>query len=132
MARSRYDTDPGSRNDQPAESDGGGATAAEAPAVWAPWRARAACRDRVQRPEDDLWFAPTAVRGRSEPDLVAQARLRAAKRVCAGCSVRGECLAFGLATGQRHGIWGGLDEAELTVLRRAGRAVASVRGEAGA
>jgi WhiB family redox-sensing transcriptional regulator len=33
--------------------------------------------------------------------------IAAAKRVCAGCPVRAECLAYALAHDERHGIWGG-------------------------
>jgi len=36
----------------------------------------------------------------------------AAKRVCAGCPVRSECLAEALARRERFGIWGGLSERE--------------------
>jgi WhiB family redox-sensing transcriptional regulator len=46
---------------------------------------------------------------------------REAKRVCAGCSVRTECLEAALANDERFGIWGGLSERErrrLRVMRR--------------
>jgi hypothetical protein len=36
--------------------------------------------------------------------------------------VRGECLAFALATRQLHGIWGGTSPEERTVLRNKARA----------
>ena len=32
-----------------------------------------------------------------------------AKAICAGCQVRGACLARALANGERHGVWGGVD-----------------------
>jgi WhiB family redox-sensing transcriptional regulator len=35
---------------------------------------------------------------------------REAKRVCAGCPVRAECLRYSLATREEFGVWGGLDE----------------------
>ncbi len=35
-----------------------------------------------------------------------------AKSICAGCPYRAPCLAFALASGQVHGIWGGLTEDE--------------------
>lgn len=37
---------------------------------------------------------------------------RDAKRVCASCDVRNQCLAYALETKQRFGIWGGLSERE--------------------
>jgi WhiB family redox-sensing transcriptional regulator len=43
---------------------------------------------------------------------------RDAKRVCAGCPVRAECLEFALASDERFGIWGGLSERERRRLRQ--------------
>lgn len=45
---------------------------------------------------------------------------REAKRICAACPVRDECLEFALANDERFGIWGGLSERER---RRAKRVV---------
>jgi WhiB family redox-sensing transcriptional regulator len=39
-----------------------------------------------------------------------------AKRVCAGCPVRSECLAEALGRGERFGVWGGLSERERRVM----------------
>ena len=43
---------------------------------------------------------------------------RDAKRVCAGCPVRMECLEYALGNDERFGIWGGLSERERRRLRR--------------
>lgn len=43
---------------------------------------------------------------------------REAKRICAGCEVRAECLEFALAHDERFGIWGGLSERERRRLKR--------------
>jgi WhiB family redox-sensing transcriptional regulator len=43
---------------------------------------------------------------------------REAKRICAGCDVRAECLEYALAHDERFGIWGGLSERERRRLRR--------------
>lgn len=43
---------------------------------------------------------------------------RAAKRVCSGCLVRDECIAFALEMGERFGVWGGTSERERRRLRR--------------
>ena len=42
-----------------------------------------------------------------------------AKRICAGCEVRAECLAYALAHRERFGVWGGTTERERRRLRRA-------------
>jgi WhiB family redox-sensing transcriptional regulator len=41
-----------------------------------------------------------------------------AKRVCARCEVRAECLQHALDCGERFGIWGGLSERERRSLTR--------------
>lgn len=43
---------------------------------------------------------------------------REAKRICARCDVREECLEYALATDERFGIWGGLSERERRRLKR--------------
>ena len=39
-----------------------------------------------------------------------------AKSICAECLVAAECLEYALATGQRHGIWGGVPERKRRTL----------------
>jgi WhiB family redox-sensing transcriptional regulator len=56
-----------------------------------------------------------------DPDLFVPERgasTREAKEVCKGCIVRGECLEYALANGEKFGIWGGLSERERRRLRR--------------
>ena len=43
---------------------------------------------------------------------------RDAKRICAECGVRTECLEYALANDERFGIWGGLSERERRKFRR--------------
>lgn len=43
---------------------------------------------------------------------------REAKRICAGCEVRTECLEYALQHDERFGIWGGLSERERRKLKR--------------
>jgi WhiB family redox-sensing transcriptional regulator len=43
---------------------------------------------------------------------------REAKRICAECNVREECLEYALANDERFGIWGGLSERERRRLKR--------------
>lgn len=72
------------------------------------WRSRAACRD-----EDPELFFPIGTTG------PAIEQSDAAKRVCARCQVREECLEFAIASNQDAGIWGGLTEDERKSLKRA-------------
>lgn len=65
------------------------------------WTARAACLDA-----DPALFFPD--RG---------GRVTRAKRICAICEVRRECLEMALA-GNERGIWGGLGEEDRRRLRR--------------
>lgn len=46
---------------------------------------------------------------------------KTAKSICARCDVRPDCLAYALATDQRHGIWGGTSERERRTLTRSWR-----------
>jgi WhiB family redox-sensing transcriptional regulator len=86
----------------------------EAPLDWGveeTWRVRAAC----STVDPDLFF-PVGVTG------PAVGQIAAAKAVCAGCSVRDQCLDFAISTNQEYGVWGGTSEEERRVLRRQWRA----------
>ena len=71
------------------------------------WTARGACRH-----SDPELFFPVAARG---PALRQLAR---AKRVCASCPVRIDCLEYALQSGQGFGVWGGASEQERRLMRR--------------
>lgn len=43
---------------------------------------------------------------------------RDAKKICASCEVRAECLEYALHNDERFGIWGGLSERERRKLRK--------------
>lgn len=43
---------------------------------------------------------------------------RDAKRICAGCEVKAQCLEYALANDERFGIWGGLSERERRKLKK--------------
>jgi WhiB family transcriptional regulator, redox-sensing transcriptional regulator len=56
-----------------------------------------------------------------DPDLFFPERgasTREAKAVCRSCEVRGDCLEYALAHGEKFGIWGGLSERERRRVRR--------------
>lgn len=46
----------------------------------------------------------------------------AAKRICAECVVRSECLNFALDTNQEDGVWGGLNQRERRRMKRLNKA----------
>jgi WhiB family redox-sensing transcriptional regulator len=70
----------------------------------AAWRERAAC----------LPYPSVLFFGLDDNENPAERHIREdeAKRVCAICDVRGECLRYALETRESYGIWGGLTEVE--------------------
>jgi WhiB family transcriptional regulator, redox-sensing transcriptional regulator len=66
------------------------------------WRVRALCA----QVDPDIFFPE---KGESPA---------AAKRVCASCEVRAECLQDALDRNERFGVWGGLSERERRILAR--------------
>lgn len=75
-------------------------------------------------PEPDRWWERAACRG-MDPDLFFVGRgesLAEARKVCAGCSVREECLAYALDNCEKHGVWAGTSEKQRRRMRRERRA----------
>ena len=91
------------------------------PATWndLSWRELAACADV----ETEIFF-PIGLTGQ------ALDQTNCAKRVCAGCDVRMQCLEFALRTNQDHGVWGGHTEDERRTIRRSRRAAARRQAKA--
>jgi WhiB family redox-sensing transcriptional regulator len=58
----------------------------------------------------DAWFYPDLGPGMIEG-------INAAKRVCARCPVRVECLDYALANNEKDGIWGGTSGRERRRLK---------------
>jgi WhiB family redox-sensing transcriptional regulator len=67
------------------------------------WQERGLC----QSGDATVFFAPDSERIRER-----EKREMAAKRVCAECPVRQQCLEHALALPEQFGIWGGLTEME--------------------
>lgn len=70
------------------------------------WMADAACAGA----DVELWFPP---RGRNATE---------AKRICASCPVRLQCLDYALAHHETVGIWGGMDRKQRAAVARERRA----------
>ena len=68
------------------------------------WQIKAACRG----PQADLFFPPTHFEKKDDKE----ARERAAKSICATCSVKKQCLQYAISIREPHGVWGGLNEIE--------------------
>lgn len=68
----------------------------------------------------DLWYpdSDTSENGRDDIPLME----KAAKRICADCSVRVECLQWAFSN-EKHGIWGGYTAEERRTFKEAGYAV---------
>lgn len=47
-----------------------------------------------------------------------EAQMREAKRVCASCAVRLDCLSYALERRERHGVWGGLTAYERQTMHK--------------
>jgi WhiB family transcriptional regulator, redox-sensing transcriptional regulator len=74
------------------------------------WLERAACRG-----EDGQVFFPPAT---GETRAQRQMREHVAKAICQNCEVRTQCLSHAVATDERYGIWGGLNDLERRALQR--------------
>jgi WhiB family redox-sensing transcriptional regulator len=75
------------------------------------WQADGACRSA-----DPETFYPVS------PGGASTAQIEQAKRICASCPVRRECLEFATRTSETHGIWGGTTPEERVKARRAAAA----------
>lgn len=77
--------------------------------------------DVLERPH---WYAAAACRGVSVEMFVGSRGSPAgpAKRICAGCDVRGPCLEFALSDASITGTWGGTTKQERARMRRSSAA----------
>ena len=80
------------------------------------WQAEAACRSA----DPDLFFPVST----ADP---AEKQIARAKRICAGCAVRPQCLEFALTHDQMYGIWGGTTPQDRRRYRRRRRRAAAAQ-----
>ncbi len=67
------------------------------------WQLRSACRDV----DTELFFS-----ARRENPQQRQERQRLAKDICNSCPVLAQCRQYALSSGEEHGIWGAMTEAD--------------------
>ena len=71
--------------------------------------------------DNPLAWQGEAVCAETDPELFFPEKggsTREAKRICAGCDVKTQCLEYALANDERFGIWGGLSERERRKLKK--------------
>ena len=71
--------------------------------------------------ESELGWQADALCAQTDPEAFFPEKggsTRDAKKVCAACTVRSQCLEYALANDERFGIWGGLSERERRRLRK--------------
>jgi len=71
--------------------------------------------------EGELGWQTEALCAQTDPEAFFPEKggsTRDAKKVCASCTVRSECLDYALANDERFGIWGGMSERERRRLRK--------------
>jgi WhiB family redox-sensing transcriptional regulator len=78
------------------------------------WMRRAACKG-----QPDAVFFPDHEDDGEQPDYTT------ARKICAGCLVRSQCLAYALELNIRHGMFAGLTPAERATLRHQRRGKAA-------
>ncbi len=75
----------------------------------------------LQVGEEEMEWQERALCAQTDPEAFFPEKggsTREAKRICAGCEVRSECLEYALEHDERFGIWGGLSERERRKLKR--------------
>lgn len=71
--------------------------------------------------DGDLAWQDDALCAQTDPEAFFPEKggsTREAKKVCASCDVKAECLEYALANDERFGIWGGLSERERRRLKK--------------
>ena len=71
--------------------------------------------------DDPLAWQADALCAQTDPEAFFPEKggsTRDAKKICASCEVRAQCLEYALKNDERFGIWGGLSERERRKLRK--------------
>jgi WhiB family redox-sensing transcriptional regulator len=80
-----------------------------------------ASRTTVADDENQLAWQADSLCAQTDPEAFFPEKggsTRDAKKICASCDVRAQCLEYALQNDERFGIWGGLSERERRKLRK--------------
>ncbi|BDI21675.1 WhiB family transcriptional regulator [Herbiconiux sp. L3-i23] len=78
-------------------------------------------RKRVDDEDDALAWQADSLCAQTDPEAFFPEKggsTREAKKICASCEVKAQCLEYALQNDERFGIWGGLSERERRKLRK--------------
>ncbi|HEY9499512.1 MAG TPA: WhiB family transcriptional regulator [Terrimesophilobacter sp.] len=78
-------------------------------------------RQAVAEDDNALAWQSDALCAQTDPEAFFPEKggsTRDAKKICASCEVRAQCLEYALQNDERFGIWGGLSERERRKLRK--------------
>lgn len=78
-------------------------------------------RQRSTEDDNALAWQSDALCAQTDPEAFFPEKggsTRDAKKICATCEVRAQCLEYALHNDERFGIWGGLSERERRKLRK--------------
>lgn len=78
-------------------------------------------RQAVAEDDNALAWQSDALCAQTDPEAFFPEKggsTRDAKKICATCEVRAQCLEYALQNDERFGIWGGLSERERRKLRK--------------
>ena len=94
--------------------------AAKAPRAIGDVKPAALILARLIAAADRSWTS-RALCAQADPDMFfsdSKSETAQAKEICGKCDVCAECLTYALDSGERHGVWGGLDAEERRRLVR--------------
>jgi len=77
--------------------------------------------DAVDVDDDPMAWQADSLCAQTDPEAFFPEKggsTRDAKKICASCDVRAQCLEYALSNDERFGIWGGLSERERRKLRK--------------
>lgn len=77
------------------------------------WQEQAACAGM----DTGLFYPPEITERKRRGVTGERERVELAKKICADCGVRIECLEFALDNREEHGLWGGLTPRERAEMR---------------
>ena len=78
-------------------------------------------RQIVEEDDNPLAWQSDSLCAQTDPEAFFPEKggsTRDAKRICASCDVKAQCLEYALQNDERFGIWGGLSERERRKLKR--------------